>query len=87
MAFAQLSFRERLRDIEACLRWQAEKLYHMGIRGQVSRNTLSNANATGGSMLQILSLNLFEKAPLDIAFSRIPTTPESTQDGNQLILL
>jgi hypothetical protein len=46
MAFAQLSFRESLRDIEACLRSQAEKLSHMGIRGQVSRNTLANANAT-----------------------------------------
>jgi hypothetical protein len=46
MAFAQLTFRESLRDIEACLRSQAEKLYHMGIRGQVSRNTLANANAT-----------------------------------------
>src|ERR1022692_4825736 len=46
MAFAQLSFRESLRDIEACLRSQTEKLYHMGIRGQVSRNTLANANAT-----------------------------------------
>jgi len=46
MAFAQLTFRESLRDIEACLRSQHEKLYHMGIRGQVSRNTLANANAT-----------------------------------------
>lgn len=46
MAFAQLTFRESLRDIQACLRSQAEKLYHMGIRGQVSRNTLANANAT-----------------------------------------
>jgi len=46
MAFAQLTFRESLRDIEACLRSQAEKLYHTGIRGQVSRNTLANANAT-----------------------------------------
>ena len=46
MAFAQLTFRESLRDIEACLRSQAERLYHMGIRGQVSRNTLANANAT-----------------------------------------
>ena len=43
---AQLTFRESLRDIEACLRSQAEKLYHMGIRGQVARNTLANANAT-----------------------------------------
>jgi transposase len=44
MAFAQLTFRESLRDIQACLRSKQKKLYHMGIRGQVSRNTLSNAN-------------------------------------------
>ena len=44
MAFAQLTYRESLRDIEACLRAQQKKLYHMGIRGRVSRNTLSNAN-------------------------------------------
>ena len=44
MAFAQLTYRESLRDIEACLRAQRKKLYHMGIRGNVSRNTLSNAN-------------------------------------------
>ena len=46
MAFAQLTYRESLRDIEACLRSQAERLYHMGIRGQVARNTLAHANAT-----------------------------------------
>lgn len=44
MAFAQMTFRESLRDIQACLRSRQNKLYHMGIRGQVSRNTLSNAN-------------------------------------------
>jgi hypothetical protein len=44
MAFAQMTFRESLRDIQACLRSKLNKLYHMGIRGQVSRNTLSNAN-------------------------------------------
>ncbi len=44
MAFAQLTFRESLRDIETCLRAMKNKLYHMGIRSQVSRNTLSNAN-------------------------------------------
>ena len=44
MAFAQLTYRESLRDIEACLRAQRNKLYHMGIRGAVSRNTLANAN-------------------------------------------
>lgn len=46
MAFAQLTYRESLRDIEACLRAQASKLYHMGLRGNVARNTLANANAT-----------------------------------------
>jgi hypothetical protein len=45
MAFAQLTYRESLRDIEACLRAQAPKLYHMGIRGRIARNTLANANA------------------------------------------
>jgi len=44
MAFAQLTYRESLRDIEACLRSAGAKLYHMGIRGRVSRNTLANAN-------------------------------------------
>src|SRR6202790_364059 len=46
MAFAQLTYRESLRDIEASLRAQTAKLYHLGIRGNVSRNTLANANAT-----------------------------------------
>jgi hypothetical protein len=45
LAFAQLTYRESLRDIEACLRAQQSKLYHMGIRGRVSRNTLANANS------------------------------------------
>jgi hypothetical protein len=45
MAFAQLTYRESLRDIEACLRANQSKLYHMGIRGGVSRNTLANANS------------------------------------------
>ena len=43
MAFAQLTYRESLRDIETCLRIMQNKLYHMGIRG-VARNTLANAN-------------------------------------------
>src|SRR5689334_21355035 len=45
MAFAQLTFRESLRDIEACLRAQQSKLYHLGIRSTVARNTLAHANA------------------------------------------
>lgn len=45
LAFAQLTYRESLRDIEACLRSQSARLYHMGFRSTVSRNTLANANA------------------------------------------
>jgi hypothetical protein len=44
MAFAQFTYREGLRDIEACLRSSPDKLYHMGIRGRVSRSTLADAN-------------------------------------------
>jgi hypothetical protein len=44
MAFAQLTYRESLRDIEACLRAQNNKLYHMGIRSKISRSTLAEAN-------------------------------------------
>ena len=44
MAFAQLTYRASLRDIEVCLRAQSSKLYHMGIRAGMSRNTLANAN-------------------------------------------
>jgi hypothetical protein len=44
MAFAQLTYRESLRDIESCLRALQSKLYHMGFRGKVSRSTLADAN-------------------------------------------
>ena len=44
MAFAQLTYRESLRDIEACLRAMQSKLYHMGIRSRISRSTLADAN-------------------------------------------
>jgi hypothetical protein len=46
MAFAQLTYRESLRDIEACLAAQAHKLYHMGFREPVRRSTLADANET-----------------------------------------
>ena len=45
LAFAQLTWRESLRDIEACLRAQSSKLYHLGFRAAIARNTLANANA------------------------------------------
>jgi hypothetical protein len=44
MAFAQLTYRESLRDIECCLRAMQDKLYHMGIRGSVARSTMADAN-------------------------------------------
>ena len=46
MAFAQLTYRESLRDIESCLRALGGRLYHLGIRGRVSRSTLADANET-----------------------------------------
>ena len=46
MAFAQLTYRESLRDIEACLRSMSGKLYHMGFRSRIARSTLADANET-----------------------------------------
>jgi hypothetical protein len=46
LAFAQLTYRESLRDIETCLRAMQPKLYHLGIRGRVARSTLADANET-----------------------------------------
>lgn len=46
MAFAQLTYRESLRDIESCLRAMQPKLYHMGIRGSIAKSTLADANET-----------------------------------------
>ena len=46
MAFAQITYRENLRDIEACLSAQSAKLYHMGLPGPIRRSTLADANET-----------------------------------------
>jgi hypothetical protein len=46
LAFAQLTYRESLRDIEVCLSAQAAKLYHMGFRHEIKRSTLADANET-----------------------------------------
>src|SRR6202158_4484108 len=46
MGFAQLTYRESLRDIEACLRSMGSKLYHMGFRSKIPRSTLADANET-----------------------------------------
>src|SRR3990167_10101203 len=44
MSFAQMTYRESLRDIETCLKTMRSKLYHMGIRGNIARNNLARAN-------------------------------------------
>src|SRR6202166_1685982 len=56
LAFAQLTWRESLRDIEACLRAQSSKLYHLGFRSTIARNTLANANAVRDWRIYRLSL-------------------------------
>jgi len=74
MAFAQLTYRESLRDIEACLRAQSKKLYHMGIRGNVSRSTLAEANemrdwhiyADFANHLISIARKLYQKEPMAV---------------------
>ena len=56
MAFAQLTYRDSLRDIEVCLRFMEKKLYHIGIRGKVSRSTLAEANENRDWIQYILKL-------------------------------
>ena len=74
MAFAQLTYRESLRDIESCLRSMQSRLYHMGIRSLVARNTLSNANnqrdwhiyADFAQVLMHIARELYLKEPFGI---------------------
>ena len=67
MAFAQLTYRESLRDIEVNLRAQAKRLYHMGLRCKtVSRNTLANANANLAQHLIAMARPLYAQDPLAI---------------------
>lgn len=63
MAFAQLTFRESLRDIEACLRSLGSSLYHCGFRGNISRSTLADANERRPwKIFQDLAFVLIERA-------------------------
>lgn len=74
MGFAQITYRESLRDIEACLRAQPTKLYHMGLRGKVSRSALADANesrdwriyAEFAQALIRIARRLYAKEPLGI---------------------
>ena len=62
MAFAQLTYRESLRDIETCLSVHASKLYHMGFRQPVRRSTLADANERRGRIHAALAQRLITQA-------------------------
>jgi Domain of unknown function (DUF4372)/Transposase DDE domain len=86
LAFAQLTYRESLRDIEACLRAQQPKLYHMGFRGQVSRNTLAHANevrdwriyADFAQVLIAMARDLYRDEPFGVELSETVYAFDST---------
>ena len=86
MVFAQLTFRESLRDIEACLRAQPDKLYHMGLRCAVARNTLANANAVRNwriyaefaQRLILMARKLYANEPLGVELSNTVYALDST---------
>ena len=74
MAFAQLTYCESLRDIECCLRAMRGKLYHMGIRGKVSRSTIAYANENRDWPVQKVHLSLCSRIRLA---TRLTTTTKS----------
>ena len=86
MIFAQLTFRESLSDIEACLRAQTDKLYHMGLLAQVARNTLANANAMRdwriyaefAQRLIAMARKLYANEPLGVELSNTVYALDST---------
>jgi hypothetical protein len=86
MAFAQLTYRESLRDIEACLRAHCTKLYHLGIRGRISRSTLADANesrdwriyAEFAQSLIDTARPLYANDPLDIELANTVYALDST---------
>ena len=86
MAFAQITWRESLRDIEACLSAQSAKLYHMGLRKAVARSTLADANESRdwriwADFAQVLirkARNLYATEPLELELSNTVYALDST---------
>jgi hypothetical protein len=86
LAFAQLTFRESLRDIETCLRAVGPKLYHLGLRGAIARSTLADANRTHdwriyADFAQVLigwARALYGHEPLGVALERTAYALDST---------
>ncbi len=85
MAFAQLTYRESLRDIEACLRATQVKLYHMGIRGKVTKKRL-NLERSLYQILQFLIVMLFKKVPIAQTLGSIDPQEKLFETANQLNL-
>ncbi len=86
LAFAQLTYRESLRDIEACLRAQQSKLYHMGFRGPIARATLAHANehrdwriyADFAQVLIRRARDLYRREPFGVELSETVYALDST---------
>lgn len=86
MAFAQLTYREGLRDIETCLRAHTTKLYHLGIRGRVSKSTLADANelrdwriyAEFAQALIAIARPMYADDPLDVELANTVYALDST---------
>lgn len=86
MAFAQLTYRESLRDIEACLRAQSAKLYHLGIRGNVSRSAIADANESRdwriyfefAQALIRIARKLYAQEPLEVDLTETVYALDST---------
>ena len=86
LAFAQLTYRESLRDIEACLRAQQPKLYHMGFRCRISRNTMAHANehrdwriyADFAQVLIAAARDLYRDEPFGVELSETVYALDST---------
>jgi hypothetical protein len=89
LAFAQLTYRESLRDIEACLRAQPTKLYHLGLRGNISRSALADANegrdwriyAEFAQALIAMARPLYAREPLGIDLRETVYALDSTTIG------
>jgi IS4 transposase len=82
MAFAQLTYRESLRDIEVCLSAQSTKLYHMGFREEIKRSTLADANETRDWRIHAeLAQRLIAQARKLYAGDRLAMELENTADA------
>ena len=87
LAFAQLTFRESLRDIETCLRALEPKLYHAGFRGKISRSTLADANRAHdwriyADLAQVLirhARQLYAQEPLAVDLEQMDQTASADQ--------